>query len=95
MNDFEILIYLLIWSALLWVIFTAIKTGAVEKILEDFVNDIDPDVQRVVRCENCKYYDEEKHLCFVHWDCDEDDGFCFTTVPDEYCAFAEKRKKDD
>ena len=95
MHDFEILIYLLIWSALLWVIFTAIKTGAVEKILEDFVNDIDPDVQRVTRCEKCKYYDPEEYMCCAHWDYEEDEGFRCTMAPLDYCALAREKEKDD
>lgn len=95
MNDFEMLICLLIWTVVVWLIFTMIKTGAVEKILEDFVNDIDPDVQRVTRCEKCKYYDKEKHMCYVHWDYENDEGFRWTTAPFDYCALGEKSDNND
>lgn len=94
MNDFEMLICLSIWTVMVWLIFTMIKTGAVEKILEDFVNDIDPDVQRVTRCEKCKYYDKEKHMCCLLYDYESGDGVKWSTAPCDYCAFGEKSDKD-
>lgn len=95
MNDFELLIFLLLWSAMILFLYEMFKSGAAEKILENFVNEIDPDVQRVTRCQNCQFYDEKSGFCLFFYDEGEEVGFKFTPAPDDYCFAGRKKEKDD
>lgn len=90
-SDLEIILILILWSALVLCIYCAGETRYIPRFLEKLTNDIDPDREKVIRCENCKYYNPKVGMCFLHWDTGEDEGLSFTVFPDNYCSFAKEK----
>lgn len=91
MTDLEVLLILIGWAFIIVCIYVFGETGVLKKFLEIFVNEINPNIEEVTRCEDCKYYNPKVGMCYLHWDSFDDEGFAFVVLPNDYCGFAEKR----
>lgn len=92
-SDLEIILILILWSALVLCIYCAGETRSIPRFLEKLTNDIDPDREKVIKCENCKYYNEREMRCYCHWDEEECAGFVFDVFPYDYCSLAKEKTK--
>lgn len=68
------------------------------KVVEQVVEDTPTaDVQEVVRCKDCKYFDRKHLMCGRCGDIDEPCGGCLyngsCTYDDGYCHHGERRKE--
>ena len=90
-TEWEVLICAVLYALSMVGVYALGEAKALEKFLERLANSLNPNIEEVTRCKDCKYYNAKVCMCFLHWNESEDDGFSFTTWPEDYCKFAEKK----
>lgn len=65
---------------------------AIEILAEIFVMEVEEDIEKVVRCKDCKYYDKMGEYCWNEQWITPDDT---QVKEDDFCSYGERRAKND